>query len=71
VFEIEQLAADSPLLQLDSLVVTPHLAAIASDNFEKTVRQMFGNIARVSRGEPLPERDIVVPRAAGGGVQPG
>lgn len=59
VFEIEPLPSDSPLLQLDNLVVTPHLASLASDNFEKTVNQMFGNIARVSRGEPVPERDIV------------
>jgi D-3-phosphoglycerate dehydrogenase len=41
-------------------VVTPHLAAIASDNFAKTVGQMFGNIARVMRGEPVPEVDRVV-----------
>jgi phosphoglycerate dehydrogenase-like enzyme len=59
VFEIEPLPADSPLLQLDNLVVTPHLAAMASDNFVPTVNQMFGNIARVSRGEPVPERDLV------------
>lgn len=59
VFEIEPLPADSPLLQLDNLVVTPHLASMASDNFEKTVNQMFGNIARVSRGEPVSERDVV------------
>lgn len=59
VFEIEPLPSDSPLLQLDNIVVTPHLAAIAADNFEKTVRQMFGNIACVSRGEPVPERDVV------------
>ena len=61
VFEIEPLPSDSPLLRpLDNLVFTPHLAALAADNFEPTVRQMFGNIARVSRGEPVPERDSVV-----------
>jgi D-3-phosphoglycerate dehydrogenase len=61
VFETEPLPEDSPLLQpLDNLVVTPHLAAIAADNFEPTVRQMFRNIACVSRGEPVPERDSVV-----------
>ncbi len=60
VFEIEPLPADSPLLGLDNLVVTPHLAAIASDNFAPTVKRMFDNIARVSRGEPVPERDSVV-----------
>jgi D-3-phosphoglycerate dehydrogenase len=62
VFETEPLPADSPLLapDLERLVVTPHLAAIAADNFEKTVRQMFGNIARVARGEPVPAVDLVV-----------
>ncbi|MBN8943403.1 MAG: 2-hydroxyacid dehydrogenase [Rhizobiales bacterium] len=59
VFETEPLPADSPLLQIDNLLVTPHLAAIAADNFEKTVRQMFGNIACVSRGEPVPVQDAV------------
>lgn len=59
VFETEPLPADSPLLQLDNLLVTPHLAAIAADNFEKTVRQMFGNIACVARGEPVPIQDAV------------
>ena len=60
VYEIEPLPADSPLLTLDNLVVTPHLAAIAADNFAKAVNQMFGNIAHVARGEPVPERDLVV-----------
>jgi D-3-phosphoglycerate dehydrogenase len=61
VFELEPLPADSPLLQpLDNLVITPHLAAIAADNFEKSVRQMLHNIACVSRGEPVPEQDSVV-----------
>lgn len=60
VFETEPLPADSPLLRLDGLTVTPHIAAIAADNFEKTVRQMFGNIERLSRGETVPARDVVV-----------
>jgi len=61
VFETEPLPADSPLLQkIDNLVVTPHLAAIAADVFEPTVRQMFGNIERVSRGEPVTPADSVV-----------
>ncbi len=60
VFETEPLPPDSPLLGLDNLVVTPHLAAIASDVFAPTVRRMFDNIACVSRGETVPERDSVV-----------
>ncbi|MCZ0735536.1 2-hydroxyacid dehydrogenase [Phreatobacter sp. AB_2022a] len=59
VFSIEPLPADSPLLGLDNLVVTPHLAAIAADNFVPTVKRMFDNILCVSRGEPIAERDRV------------
>src|SRR5258708_5876646 len=60
VFETEPLPPDSPLLGIDNLVVTPHLGAIASDVFAPTVRRMFDNIARVARGEAVPERDSVV-----------
>jgi D-3-phosphoglycerate dehydrogenase len=60
VFATEPLPADSPLLALDNLMVTPHLAAIAADNFEPTVRQMFANIERIARGEDLPVKDAVV-----------
>ena len=60
VFSIEPLPPDSPLLTLTNIVVTPHLAAIAADNFEKALLQMFTNIQHVSRGEPVPERDSVV-----------
>jgi D-3-phosphoglycerate dehydrogenase len=60
VFSVEPLPADSELLTLDNLVVTPHLAAIAADNFAPTVKRMFDNIACVSRGEPVPARDLVV-----------
>jgi phosphoglycerate dehydrogenase-like enzyme len=61
VYEIEPLPSNSPLLQpIDNLTVTPHLAAIAVDVFESSVRQMINNILCVSRGEPVPERDAVV-----------
>ncbi len=61
VYEIEPLPPDSPLLQpIDNLVITPHLAAIAVDVFDTSVRHMLDNIVHVSRGEPVPERDLVV-----------
>ncbi len=60
VFETEPLPPDSSLIGVAGLTLTPHIAASSADTFEKTVRHMFGNIMRVSRGEPLPERDIVV-----------
>ena len=60
VYSVEPLPADSPLLQLDNIVVTPHLAAATADTFEPTVRRMFRNMECVVRGEPIPERDLVV-----------
>ena len=60
VFETEPLPPDSPLIGVDGLTITPHIAAISADTFDKTVSHMFGNIARVSRGEPVPERDLVM-----------
>ena len=61
VYEIEPLPADSPLLHIDNLTLTPHLGAMAADTFAPTVTRMFENIARVSRGEPLPVLDAVAP----------
>jgi D-3-phosphoglycerate dehydrogenase len=60
VYEIEPLPADSPLIGVENLTLTPHLGAMAADNFAPTVTRMFGNIARVARGEPVPALDSVV-----------
>ncbi|MGL4636629.1 MAG: 2-hydroxyacid dehydrogenase [Beijerinckiaceae bacterium] len=60
VFSIEPLPTDSPLLTLDNLVVTPHLAAVTADTFEPTVRRMFETIRLVSEGQAIPEKDRVV-----------
>ncbi|HRD78774.1 MAG TPA: NAD(P)-dependent oxidoreductase, partial [Hyphomicrobiaceae bacterium] len=60
VFSIEPLPATSELLALDNIVVTPHLAAVTADTFEPTVRRMYENMARITRGEPVPEKDRVV-----------
>jgi phosphoglycerate dehydrogenase-like enzyme len=60
VYETEPLPTDSPLIGVENLTLTPHLAAMAADNFAPTVQRMFDNIARVSRGESVPELDSVV-----------
>ncbi|WNJ90212.1 2-hydroxyacid dehydrogenase [Bosea sp. 685] len=60
VYSVEPLPPESELLTLDNLVVTPHLAAMAADNFAPTVARMFANMAHVSRGEPVPPLDLVV-----------
>jgi phosphoglycerate dehydrogenase-like enzyme len=59
VFSIEPLPADSPLIGLDTCVITPHLAAVTADTFEPTVRRMFANIAAVAEGRDVPEGDRV------------
>lgn len=58
VFVTEPLPEDSPLRKLDNLVLSPHIAAVSTDNMEPTVRRMFANIARIDRGEPLPAGDL-------------
>lgn len=60
VYSVEPVPADDPLLPLTNVVATPHLAAGAADIFAKTVLQMFDNFVHVSRGEPVPPRDLVV-----------
>ena len=59
VYSIEPLPADSELLKLDNIVVTPHLAAATADTFEPTVKRMFDNMVRMTRGELVPEKDLV------------
>ena len=61
VYETEPLPPESALLGIDNLVTTPHLAAMAADNFEPTVRRMFDNIAALSRGAPIAPGDVVLP----------
>jgi phosphoglycerate dehydrogenase-like enzyme len=60
VFSIEPVPMDHPLLTLDNVVVTPHLAAVTADTFEPTVRRMFRNIELVANGGEPPELDRVV-----------
>ena len=60
VFETEPLPADSPLIGLAGLTITPHMAASSVETFDSTVRQMFSNIQAVAAGEPVPARDLVV-----------
>ena len=60
VYSVEPLPADSELLGLDNLVLTPHLAAATDDTFEPGVQRMFRNMQLVAEGQPIPEYDRVV-----------
>lgn len=59
VFAVEPVRADNPLLALDTVVVTPHCASLATDTFVPTVTRLFANLARIERGEPVPAGDRV------------
>jgi glyoxylate reductase/D-3-phosphoglycerate dehydrogenase len=51
VLEEEPTPADNPLLDMDNVLVTPHLAAFAQESFEKSRAFAVQNTARVARGE--------------------
>lgn len=54
VFEHEPLAADHPLWAAPGVIVTPHMATMAST--DAIVKQVLENMARLYRGEPLLNR---------------
>jgi len=51
VFDTEPLPADHPLLGLDNVTLTPHLAGSTIDAFRNSPRLMAGHLARMIRGE--------------------
>lgn len=52
VFEIEPTPPDNPILQLENVVVTPHMATANRDSMIKKSEACYANFARVLRGEP-------------------
>lgn len=60
-FAPEPLRADSPLLPLKQVVLTPHTGGGVFDNVPHVARHCFDNMRRVIDGQPLPPADIVVP----------
>jgi D-3-phosphoglycerate dehydrogenase len=53
VLEREPPAADNPLLQLDHVLITPHIAAGTCDALRTKMHAAFANLMRFTRGEPL------------------
>jgi D-3-phosphoglycerate dehydrogenase len=55
VFDVEPLPPDSPMLALDNVTITPHLAGSTIDAFLNSPRLLAGHLARMLKGEgPLP-----------------
>lgn len=56
VFETEPLPVDSPLWEMESVIITPHTAAQTRDYYRDIAEIVRDNIERVTAGEPLYNR---------------
>ena len=61
VFDPEPPPADSPLLQLDNVVLSPHMAGVTQESVLRIVAAALENIQRAARGEE--PHDLVAPDA--------
>jgi D-3-phosphoglycerate dehydrogenase / 2-oxoglutarate reductase len=61
VFEREPLPADSPLLTMDNVVLTPHMAGLSDVSQMAVRRRTVRNIANALMGDWSPTRDLVNP----------
>jgi phosphoglycerate dehydrogenase-like enzyme len=52
VFEQEPLAEDSPLKQLDNVILTQHVAGVTYESMRAMTAMAVESVARVLRGEP-------------------
>lgn len=65
VFEQEPLEADSPLLGLDNVLLTPHTAGVSDSSQIAVRRRTARNIAKALVGEWPETRDLVNPQVKG------
>jgi len=66
VFDTEPLPADHPLVKLDNVTITPHLAGSSVDAFRNSPKLVAGHLARLLRREAgLPVVNGIAPDYAG------
>lgn len=65
VFPDEPLPAGHPFGELETAVLTPHAGGSVADNLLNMGRHVLTNIERVTRGEALRDKDVVVPVTRG------
>lgn len=51
VFDVEPIAASDPLLKLDNVSLTPHVAGVSREGYRRSARDAAQDIARVLAGE--------------------
>jgi phosphoglycerate dehydrogenase-like enzyme len=56
VFAVEPLAADNPLLKLDSVVLSPHIAWLTPETLDRSLAIAIENCRRIRDAEPLLHR---------------
>jgi phosphoglycerate dehydrogenase-like enzyme len=59
VFEVEPMAADSPLLQMPNVLLTPHIASYSEEG-DKAHQERTAEIILQAVQGGLPERKVVV-----------
>lgn len=55
----EPLPPTSPLLRLENVLVTPHMAGVVADNFPRVIDHAYRNVMAVLGGAAVPADDIV------------
>ena len=63
-FEVEPIAADNPLLGLDNVIVTPHVAGVTRDAALRVATMTARNVVDCLAGRPLPPGHLVTVAAA-------
>jgi phosphoglycerate dehydrogenase-like enzyme len=58
VFEQEPVMPGNPLLAMDRVILTPHIAAGTVDALRQKMQSVFANLQRCARGEPIHDRVV-------------
>ena len=61
VYASEPLGKDSPLLEFDNVVVTPHVAAMTEESRAETIDTLAANVLAILDGEPVQGRYLATP----------
>lgn len=55
-FDVEPLPSDSPLWDVENLIITPHISWVSPHGFDRVLDEFMENLHRFLKGEPLLNR---------------